>query len=242
MFKRIRDIRDNALQRVRDVDQAVWFGVGALVVLIGLVVILSRAESDRDVGQVQLTLNAISTESNRYVPTIAANLTETPVEAALTGAAPTLSLAGRRAVRQFAASASATSERDNLQQAAVQAAGPPNTEGCGDFRTAWATADAQGTGAITLLYAELVTPTAIIIHQSYNPGFITQVTFTDIYGETHVVYSGEPAAIPECPFQMLITIDNADYAGNRLTISLDQSTSAGGWNEIDAVELIGVKY
>ena len=88
----------------------------------------------------------------------------------------------------------------------------------------------------------MVTPTEIQIHQTYNPGFITQVSVTDILGEVHVVYEGVPQPAPQCPSILSIPIDGADYAGNVVTISLNQATSAGGWNQIDAIELTGIKY
>jgi hypothetical protein len=191
---------------------------------------------------VQLTLNAVSTESSRYVPTLASNLTRTPVQAAVTAAAPTLALSGRREIRQYAASAEATSERDPLAQGAVQAAGPPNTPGCGDYRSAWATADPGGSGALTLLYPELVTPTAVVIYQTYNPGFVTRVDVVDVYGEAHTVYQSPPGARADCPYTQIITVEDAGYEGNRVVVYVDQATSGGGWNEIDAVELIGVKH
>jgi hypothetical protein len=239
MFDRLRD-------RITDffggISQMTWAGLAAVVLLVGAVIVLNRAESDNQVDVVQLTLNAISTESSRYVPTLASNLTRTPVQAAVTAAAPTLALSGRREIRQYAASAEATSERDPLAQGAVQAAGPPNTPGCGDYRSAWATADANGTGALTLLYPELVTPTAIVVYETYNPGFVTRIDVVDVYGEVHTIYQAQPRAQSQCPFTLIVQVEEADYEGNRVVVYVDQTTSGGGWNEIDAVELIGVKH
>jgi hypothetical protein len=235
-------LRDRITDFFGGISQMTWVGLVAVVLLVGAVIVLNRTESDNQVDVVQLTLNAVSTESSRYVPTLAANLTRTPVQAAVTAAAPTLALSGRREIRQYAASAEATSERDPLAQGAVQAAGPPNTPGCGDYRSAWATADANGSGALTLLYPELVTPTTVVVYETYNPGFVTHIDFVDVYGEVHTIYQAQPQAQTQCPFTLVVRVDDADYEGNRVVVYVDQTTSGGGWNEIDAVELIGVKH
>jgi hypothetical protein len=235
-------LRDRITDFFGGISQMTWAGLAAVVLLVGAVIVLNRTESDNQVDVVQLTLNAVSTESSRYVPTLASNLTRTPVQAAVTAAAPTLALSGRREIRQYAASAEATSERDPLAQGAVQAVGPPNTPGCGDYRSAWATADANGTGALTLLYPELVTPTAVVVYETYNPGFVTRIDVVDVYGEVHTIYQAQPRAQSQCPYTLIVRVEDADYEGNRVVVYVDQTTSGGGWNEIDAVELIGVKH
>jgi hypothetical protein len=224
------------------VGSRVWpFALG-LAVLAGIYFVLSRDREDISPELVQPTIDAASTQASLSVPTFTANLTRTPIEAAPTAAAPTLSLAGAQEVRQFAASAQADSQLGELDYAAVQVTGPPNTDSCGDFPTAWATMAPNGIGTLTVFFGQLVTPTEIQIHQTFNPGFITQVSITDILGEAHVVYTGVPQPAPQCPSILSIPIDDADYAGNVVTISLNQAASAGGWNQIDAIELIGIKY
>jgi hypothetical protein len=226
---------------IRNIDQVVWIGILAIAAVVTVALLLLKTDTGTDPQVVELTLSAASTQSNVYVPTLSANLTLTPIDAALTGAAPTLSLAGRMEVRQFAASAFATSERDPLDQGAVQAAGLPNTTECGDFRTAWASAIPNEQAAITLLYPELVTPTGILVYQTYNPGFITRIDIVDIYGALHTVYEAEPQLEVQCPFARFVPVDEADYKANRVTITIDQATSLGGWSQIDAVELIGIR-
>jgi hypothetical protein len=209
---------------------------------VGLYFVLTRDREDVSPELVQPTIDAASTQASLAVPTFTANLTRTPIEAAVTAAAPTLSLAGAEEVRQYAASAQADSQLGELDYAAVQVTGPPNTDSCGDFPTAWATLSPDSTGVLTVYFGQLVTPSRIQIYQTFNPGFITQVSVTDILGGVHLVYEGVPQPDPECPSILTIPIPNADYAGNVVTITLDQTGSPGGWNEIDAVELIGIKY
>ena len=207
-----------------------------------LLAIASRGGNNVDPQVLELTISAASTQANRFVPTLAAELTRTPPIVALTGAAPTLELAGRLEVRQYAASAEATSERGDVDWGAVRAAGPPDTPECGDLRTAWATEQPNETASLTLLFPELVTPTGLLVYETYNPGFITLITFTDVYGEEHIIYQAAPQPRPQCPFVLVVPIMDADYQGNRVTIFVNQTTSVGGWNQIDAVELVGVKH
>ncbi len=235
MLARIRDF-------VESINQTVLWGIGVVAILALAVFYLTRTSPGVDTEQIELTMYAASTQSNLHVPTLAAHLTQTPVEAALTGSAPTLALAGRREIRQFAASAFASSERGTLAQGAVQAAGPPSTPDCGDFRTAWASEFPNEVATLTLIYPELVTPTGLQIYQTYNPGFVTRIEMSDIYGEAHVVYEAAPQPQPQCPFVLIVPIERAGFHTSRVTITVDQSTSAGGWSQIDAVELIGIKH
>lgn len=227
---------------VRNINQTIWVVVFGVLLVTVLALSLTREGSGTVPEVLQLTLDSISTQSNQYIPTIASQLTQTPAEAMLTGAAPTLVLLGRQEIRQYAASAQADSEHDTFDGGAIQATGLPDTEGCLDARTAWSTSQPNSVGALMLLYAQPVIPTGIMVYQNFNPGFITRITITDLYGEIHVVYQTTPQPAPQCPFVLVVPIDDADYPGGVVTVYLDQTTSAGGWNQIDAVELIGIKY
>jgi hypothetical protein len=46
--------------------------------------------------------------------------------------------------------------------------------------------------------------------------------------------------VGQCPFVLVIPVE-ADYASNTVIVTVDQTTSPGGWNQIDAVELVGIK-
>lgn len=238
----IRWFRRTARGLAQNVDRRAWAGLLVVAVIVGIIIAIPVENEPVDLNVLRVTLDAASTRANIGVATISAGLTLTPAEAVLTNAAPTVSMSGLLEVREFAASAQADSQTDTLEGGAVQAAGPPNIEACGDSAMAWAPAAGQTTGQLTLLYAELVRPTAILIHQSYNPGFVTNVTLTDLYGEDHVVYEGQPAPGFQCPFVMVVLIDNVTYAANIVHISVDYTTSAGGPIQIDAVELVGIRY
>jgi hypothetical protein len=214
--------------------------VGAVV--IGLALLFFHGDESTAIDVLQPTLDAASTQSNIYVPTVAANLTLTPQYYALTAAAPTISLAGRQEVVQYAASAVASSERDELTQAAVQASGPPNVEGCIDSPYAYASEPRITLPRITLLFPQLVTPSRLVIYQSFNPGFVSRVEATDLFGETHLVYQGAPALADCSNRELVIDILDAEFQTNAITIYIDQTASLSGPLQIDAVQLTGIKF
>ena len=228
---------------IRGLGQMVWYGVIGLC-LLGLVLYsLTREGSNISPQELQITLDAASTEANQYVPTLAAQLTQTQPQSMLTGAAPTIDLIGRQEYRQHAAAAIANNERDKVNHGAVQAAGPPNVlEGeCVDSPAAWATVNPTDSAVLTLYYPELITPTGVMIYQNFNPGYVVRVDLVDVYGEAYTVYEATPQPAFECPFRLVIPIIDADYLVNTIKIYLDQSANSGQANQIDAVELIGVK-
>jgi hypothetical protein len=215
--------------------------IGGALLLLLIFVGLSREGSGVSIEVATLTIGAASARSNAEVPTISARLTQTPPESVLTQAAPTFALLGKQEIQQFAASARASSELSQLDWGAVQVNGLPNTTECGDFRTAWASAQPNEAASLTVFFPELVTPTGLLIYETYNPGFIIRITFTDVYGEVHTLYEAAPQPRPSCPFTLALAVSDADYKGNTVTIYINQATSTGGWNQIDAVQLIGTK-
>lgn len=239
-------ILDRFRRVVRDVDQQidrrVWLVVGGFAFFIVLVMSVPVDPNRPSMDVIQVTLDAAGTRTVPQYATLAAQLSQTPFEAVVAEAAPTLALQGLQEVRQYAAAAKADSERGNLDWGAIQAVGAPNTTTCGDSRSAWSNVQANGQGTLTLYYIQLVKPTAVRIYETYNPGFITRVVITDNEGQEHIIHEAPPALSFQCPFVRILLIDKADYAANSITITVDQSTSVGGWNQIDAVELIGIRY
>jgi hypothetical protein len=226
----------------REVDRRIWLALMGVLICLGVVFNLPVQNGGITPQVLQGTLDAASTQANAQYLTLAAAWTSTPFDALMTGVAPTVALQGHHEIRQYAASARSDSERDNIDWGAVQAAGPTNTEICSDSRTAWSAAQPNGQASLTLLYPQIVFPTAILVHQTYNPGYITQVTITDVYGEVRSVYTGTPGASFQCPFVLVILIDNADYPANTVSIFVDNSGSPSGAVQIDGVELVGIGY
>lgn len=153
---------------------------------------------------------------------------------------PTLAAADLEEYRQWGLSAMASSQRAGLQYAAAQATGPPNTLECGEAETAWASLEPTTQEELTVIFAEPVYPLQIIIHESFNPGFVTEVRLVDVFGDTPIVYQATPQLAAECPRTLTIHIplNTAAPRAGAVIISLDQTT-APSWAQIDAVELVG---
>ncbi len=120
-----------------------------------------------------------------------------------------------------------------------QAAGAPDTEGHGDFRTAWASADPDGGKEwLQLSYPESIEIGEIVIHESYNPGAVSRVLALMPDGSEQVIWEGTEATAQ--PGQNLDSVFKAPpgIRSDRIRVELD-TARVPGWNEIDAVELIG---
>jgi hypothetical protein len=180
------------------------------------------------------TLNALQTQGGDLLPSLEAQLTQigaTPVPGAT-------SSGGADASHQWAASATASSQFGDPDWSAQQAAGAPNTNECGDINTAWASGNANGVDSLQLKYAVPVTPKQIEIHETYNPSAVVKVEVAAQGGEARIVYEAPPTVIDFCPYVLVVPVSGVSAKIDQVTVYLDQS-SHPGWNEIDAVELIG---
>jgi hypothetical protein len=161
--------------------------------------------------------------------------TETPLPTATNTPAPT----AVPVVRQWAMAASASSEYNNPEWGAIQAVGEPDTDSCADLTTAWASETSYGVDWLELTYAAPVIPTEINIYQSYTPDFVTRVEVLDIRGNYWEVYSAAGATLTECPYVLTIPVTSVTEYVYGVRVTIDQ-TNASYWNEIDAVELVGI--
>jgi hypothetical protein len=146
-------------------------------------------------------------------------------------------------IRQWAASATASTEYGNPEWAAVQAAGAPNVTACGDDTSAWASRDDTTVEWLELTYTTPVKPFEINIYQTFNPGQIVKVELFSPDGQTvYQAYTATPAKVETCPQTLTLPLDGSTLTPvNRIRITVDQSVLGVGWAEIDAVELVGLK-
>ena len=144
---------------------------------------------------------------------------------------------------QWAIAAEASSEFSDPEWSAEQAVGVPDSPGCGDYQFAWASAASDSIDTLTLEYAKPVVPLGIIVHQSFNPDQVVKVeVFDELTGGFYTVLQQNPTRIGRpCPYELVITIDNIDFLTSRIRITVDQSQLGLGWNEIDAVLLVGTE-
>ena len=137
--------------------------------------------------------------------------------------------------RQWASSASASSEYEGERWSARQALGRPDSAAGGDQATAWASKEADGTEEwLELGYAMSVKPRRIRIHESYNPGAVVKAEARGADGAWQVIWRGGPSSREGA----WLTLEVEAPATRTIRLTLD-SAGVAGWNEIDAVELIG---
>jgi beta-lactamase regulating signal transducer with metallopeptidase domain len=118
-----------------------------------------------------------------------------------------------------------------------QAIGEPNTPEAGDQVTAWAsrTPDEQEEWLICE-YAEAVSPTTIVVHETYNPGAVFKIMTLDGEGNETLAWEGEDPTPRDEPKGISIFPVKLDAPTKRIKVYID-SVAVPGWNEIDAVGL-----
>ena len=118
-----------------------------------------------------------------------------------------------------------------------QATGAPDTEQAGDTPTAWASLNPdEGVEWVRVDFDEAVTISEVRIRESFNPGAVSKVTAILQGGREHVLWEGlDPTAGAPADFTVKAV---GEVASRSVKIYLD-TTRVQGWNEIDAVELVG---
>ena len=146
--------------------------------------------------------------------------------------------------KQWASSAKASSEFSGPEQqdeddwAAKQACGKPDTDDAGDHPTAWASATPDGEEEwLELTYKIAVRPTRIRIHETFNPGAVTKIEAMDADKKWQVLWKGKDTT-DDPPAFLEVNIDPPKFAVRTIRITID-SENVAGWNEIDAVQLLG---
>jgi len=144
-------------------------------------------------------------------------------------------------LRQWATAARASSEYGSGSNWTAQSAtGAPDVTTCSDDVKAWAPQEDDTVEWIELTYATPVYATAVMLFQTYNPTQIVEVELIEPNGAAHAVYNEKPKEVT-CPQTLTVSFQKTAYLVNRVKITIDQSVLGLGWNEIDAVELVGVK-
>ena len=142
--------------------------------------------------------------------------------------------------KQWAITASASSEYGRSDWSAQQLLGEPDVyPAYGDSGFAWAPATMNGglqwveVGFLEAVYVEHVE-----IYETFTPGTIVKVELIDEMGGMHLIWEGigGSAATTARIFSLKNTLVTVPCNGVRVTLDTD---SAQGWNEIDAVGIIG---
>lgn len=146
----------------------------------------------------------------------------------------------RSLIRQWGSEAAATTEYADPEWSAENATGAPDTTQCGDFQSAYASAASDGIDTLAITYTVPVYATSLNIIQSYNPNQVTEVELIGINGDRILVYSTPPVQVDQpCPYTLSVSFERTPFKVEAVHLKLDQSVLGLGWNEIDAVELVG---
>jgi hypothetical protein len=118
-----------------------------------------------------------------------------------------------------------------------QAVGEPDTHQAGDIATAWAPLEQDaGEEWLKLEYERPVDIAEIRVRETHNPGAVSKVTAFLASGTELTLWEGvEPQAV--APVEMSFKVPDTVNAKS-VKVYLD-TRRVPGWNEIDAVELIG---
>lgn len=121
---------------------------------------------------------------------------------------------------------------------AKQATGRPDTPLHGDFATAWAPLrEDMGEVTLDLLYGTAVRVESVLLHETLNPGAVARILAFTPEGTWDVVWEGRGAPA-QTPVWFAPPVRATDYVTSRIRVVLD-TDRVPGWNEIDAVELVG---
>lgn len=140
--------------------------------------------------------------------------------------------------RQWAVSATASSEYTNTSWSAMQATGPANVDTCADSASAWATKAADhGLEWLSLTYKNKVRAIGVVVYINLNPGAVVKVEAQTGAGWT-TVWEGKDPSKGICPAKLSLRFtEPVDTQSIRLTLD---TRLVPGWNEIDAVELVSM--
>jgi len=144
-------------------------------------------------------------------------------------------------ISQWGDSAEGSSEFASPEWGASQAAGRPDVPGCGDYQFAWASAASDSTETLVVTFISQVYPLEIFIHESFNPDQVVKVeVLNPDTGAYYTVLQKNPIQIGRpCPYVLEIIVKGIDFKTDQIRITVDQSQLGLGWNEIDAVQLVG---
>jgi len=142
----------------------------------------------------------------------------------------------RAQIRQWAVGASASSQWSDTDWSAAQATGAPEMATCNSVFTNWAPAPGGPESEwLRLDYATPMVATGVrVLESGFETAFVHSIELVDDVGGTHLLWSGtDPSA---CGETMRADRSPTPFAVEAVIVH----TAVDGWEEIDAVELIGL--
>jgi hypothetical protein len=144
---------------------------------------------------------------------------------------------------QWAVQATASSTYNDAKEveswAANQAAGPPNVEKYGDDGHAWAPkTENGGLEWLDLTYVKPVHATEVRVRESFGSGAVIKIELQDQKGAWHTVWTGTDTT--KGLDYLIAKFPKTDYLATHVKVTL-ATNLIPGWNEIDAVQLVGTE-
>jgi len=138
---------------------------------------------------------------------------------------------------EVSASSTYNDAKGTASFSANQVTGAPNVDKYGDNGSAWApkTEDA-GIEWLDLKYPKPVHATAVRVRESCGSGAVIKIELFDEQGVAHTAWAGND---PTTDLNyLMVNIPKTPYKTARVKITLATNVIPG-WNEIDAVQLVG---
>ena len=144
---------------------------------------------------------------------------------------------------QWAIQATASSAYNDAQGvagfSANQATGAPNVEKYGDNDAAWtAKTPDGGIEWLDLKYPKPVHATEVRVRESNASGAVIKIEFYDEQGVAHAVWQGNDPTT-ELNY-LMVKFPKTTFKTDRVKVTLATNV-VPGWNEIDAVQLVGTE-
>jgi len=142
---------------------------------------------------------------------------------------------------QWAIQATASSTYNDAQGtdgwSANQATGAPNVDKYGDDGKAWTSKTPDsGIEWLDLKYPKPVHATEVRVRESCGSGAVVKVEVFDEQGQAHAVWQGNDPT--KDLNYLMVKFDKTAFKTDRVKITLATNV-VSGWNEIDAVQLVG---
>lgn len=119
-----------------------------------------------------------------------------------------------------------------------QAVGAPDTEAAGDSETAWASQREDGGEEwLELDYDPPLVARQVRIHETFNPGAVVELVLRDADGR-EIARIPVTDTVDKAPVFLEVSFELTREPVKSVRVILD-TKKVSGWNEIDAVELIG---
>jgi subtilisin-like proprotein convertase family protein len=143
---------------------------------------------------------------------------------------------------QYASSVFAfSSQFTTTSWSAAQATGAPNTLTYGDITTAWSPLNRDGPPNpefLDLRYTTPVNATGVIVRETYDSGFVTQIDLVDTSNVYHTVFTGPDTSPLGSIANFTVTFATTPYLVKGVKVYVDPTHVVNDWEEIDSVALL----